>query len=97
MVPQLIMPKKGRRNKAEREREEQKDFRVLRCSHAAIESDINALEHHGLDRCPDRGIDGFKRYVGLGVLSFNLHRLGNALLASERKRGKRRSATLFAA
>lgn len=94
IVPQVIMPKKGKRNKAEQDREGQKDFKVLRCSHATIESDINSLEHHGLDRCPDRGIDRFKRYVGLGILSFNLHRLGNTLLALERKQKKRRTEML---
>jgi hypothetical protein len=26
-----------------------------------VESGINALENHGLDRCPDHGINGFKR------------------------------------
>jgi len=30
------------------------------------------LENHGLDRCPDHGIKGFKRYVGLFVLAKNL-------------------------
>ena len=44
-----------------------------------VESDINALEQHGLDRCPDTGIDGFKRYVALAVLATNLHRLGTLL------------------
>ncbi len=42
---------------------------------SAVESDINALEQHGLDRCPDTGIDGFKCYVALAVLATNLHRL----------------------
>ena len=41
------------------------------------------LEHHGLDRCPDRGLKSFKRYVGLSVLAYNLHRIGNHLFAME--------------
>ena len=35
----------------------------------AVESAINALEAHGLDRCPDHGIDGFKRYIALAVFT----------------------------
>jgi hypothetical protein len=35
------------------------------------------LENHGLDRCPDHGIQGFKRYVGLSVLARNLQIMGH--------------------
>ena len=52
------------------------------------------LEHHGLNRCMDKGLHGYKRCVGLSVLAYNLHILGNALkakqLAEEAKREKRR-------
>ena len=37
---------------------------------------MESLEQHGLDRCPDHGIDGFKRYVALAVLARNVQRLG---------------------
>ncbi len=50
------------------------------------QSAINALEAHGLDRCPDHGLDGFKRYVALAVVGRNLHRLGALLLAAEAER-----------
>jgi IS5 family transposase len=33
-----------------------------------------------LDRCPDKGLHGFKRYVGFGVLAYNLHKIGRRLL-----------------
>jgi len=42
------------------------------------------LENHGVDRCPDKGIDGFKRYVAYGVLSYNLHQLGKLLMAKQK-------------
>ena len=45
---------------------------------------INALEVHGLDKCPDRGIDGFKRYVALPVLARNIQKLGTELRKQER-------------
>jgi len=58
--------------------------------HSAVESNINCLEHHGLDRCPDKGYAAYCRYAGLGVLAYNLHRIGNNLQASQRaKEGKR--------
>lgn len=82
----LIMPKKGRLNKEEYAREHSKEFKALRKKHSAVESDINSLEHHGLNRCADRGLPHFKHYVALGILSFNLHRLGNILIENDRKK-----------
>jgi len=64
---------------------EPKFFR-LRRQHSAVESAINALEAHGLDRCPDHGIGGFKRYVALAVLARNIQRLGVVLKEQEAKR-----------
>jgi hypothetical protein len=84
-IPEVIMPKRGKRNSQEQIREQQRSFVVLRRKHCAIESDINALEHHGLNRCPDKGWHGFKRYVGFGVLAYNLHKIGRRLL--ERRTG----------
>ena len=80
-VENLIMPKKGKLNKIEKEREQSKSFRQLRRKHSAVEASINCLEHHGLNRCPDKGVDNFKRYTALGVLAYNLHKLGNLLSA----------------
>src|SRR5262249_7056143 len=51
-IPEVIMPKRGRRAQAEQQREGARTFRWLRNRHHAVESDINALEHHGLNRCP---------------------------------------------
>jgi hypothetical protein len=82
-IPEVIMPKRGKRNAAEEERERARRFVALRHQHHAIESDINCLEHHGLNRCLDRGLWGFKRYVGLGVLAYNLHKIGARLLARQ--------------
>src|SRR2546430_9344954 len=78
-IPEVIMPKRGKRNSQEEAHEHQRRFVALRRKHNAIESDINALEHHGLNRCPDKGLHGFKRYVGLGVLAYNLHKIGERL------------------
>lgn len=44
------------------------------------------LEHHGLNRCPDKGFKSFKRYAGLGVLAYNCHRIGNHLAIREKEK-----------
>ena len=88
-IPEVIMPKRGKRNATEQARETQRRFVELRHRHHAIESDINCLEHHGLNRCLDKRLNGFKRYVGLGVLAYNLHKIGAQLLERQRKGVKR--------
>ena len=89
LVDYIVLPKTGRLSEADRQRESEKTWRKLKHHHSAIESDINSLEHHGQDRCPDKGYNGYKRYVGLGILALNLHRIGNQLQAIERSRNKR--------
>ena len=76
----VVLPKKGRRNKEESQWENSPYFKAAKRQHSAIESAINALEQHGLDRCPDHGIEGFKRYIALGVLARNIQKLGVILL-----------------
>ena len=85
LVKNVVLPKKGKLNKEEYEREHSKQFKALRREHAAVESDINCLEHHGLNMCPDKGLTNFKRYTSFGVLAYNLHKLGNILLERDRE------------
>jgi hypothetical protein len=85
-VPIVVMPKRGKKNPAETARENERTFVALRRQHSAVESDINSLEHHGLNRCLDVGLAGYQRYVGYGVLAYNLHVIGRTLLARERAR-----------
>jgi IS5 family transposase len=85
-VPTVVMPKRGKKNAAETARENEKQFIALRHQHSAVESEINSLEHHGLNRCPDVGWDGYRRYVGCGVMSYNLHVIGRELRRRERLR-----------
>ncbi len=85
-IPQVIMPKRGQLNRSDEERESGERFRALRHQHAAVESDINCLEHHGLNRCLDKGLNGFERYIGFGVLAYNLHKIGARLLQREREK-----------
>ena len=74
------MPKKGRKNALDVEREREPHWLKLKDTHSEVESNINSLEHHGLDRCPDNGLNGYKRYAGLGVLAYHVHRIGKGLL-----------------
>ena len=73
MLDILVLPKKGKRNKTELEEE----------------TAINGLENHGLDRCPDSGILGFKRYVSLSVLARNLQIIGHHIQQKELKKLQR--------
>ena len=76
----VIMPKKGKCNAEEAAEEHQADYIKLRHAHSAVESNINSLEHHGLDRCPDKGYHGYTRYTGLGVIAYDLHQIGKGIL-----------------
>ena len=82
-IPEVILPKKGHRSQADRQRESAPIWRKRKDAHSAVESNINCLEHHGLDRCPDKGFAGYKRYVGLGVLAYNLHKIGARILRNQ--------------
>ena len=85
-IDQVVLPKKGKLSKADQEREYAPEFMQAKKQHSAVESAINALEVHGLDKCPDRGIDAFERYVALAVLSRNIQKLGVIKRDKERQR-----------
>ena len=73
----VVLPKKGKLSKADHERKYADAFVEARKQHSAVESAINALQVHGLDRCLDHGMDGFERYVAMAVLSRNIQMLGS--------------------
>ena len=75
LIPNTIMPKKGKRNKQETQKEHHPKFIKLRNAHSAVESNINQLEHNGLGRCVDKGLENFTRYAALSILAYNLHKL----------------------
>lgn len=88
------LPKKGRLSLADKQKEESPEFIKARREHSAVESAINALGVHGLDMCPDHGIDGFKKYVALAMVARNILRLGAIVrtLESKKKRGPYKKA-----
>jgi IS5 family transposase len=88
----VVLPKKGRLSEKDKQIETSEEFIECRRKHSAVESSINALENHGLDRCLDHGLYGFKRYVALSVLARNIQILGHMIQQKELKRQKRRKA-----
>jgi transposase, IS5 family len=82
-LDQLTLPKKGKLSKARQAVEQGEEFVKARRAHSAVESAINALEVHGLDKCPDHGVDGFKRYVALAIVTRNIRRIGDILWQQE--------------
>lgn len=86
IIKDVFLPKKGKRSKIDKLREESKEFLKSRKWHPGIESAIHALGvGNGLIVCRDKD---FKRYVALGVLGRNLHSLGTILMEKERLRRK---------
>lgn len=94
---QAVLPKRGRHNKEDKERESSKSFKQLRRAHSAVESNINMLEHHGLNRCVDKGLQGYKRNVGLSVFSIQpayYRQPFNTTTKTKRRKKRRRQNAL---
>lgn len=92
LLDKSILPRKGKLSAINKEIENSEGFKNARRKHSAVESSINALENHGLDRCPDHGIGGFKRYVALAVLARNIQILGDLLQKKEVKSLRRQKS-----
>ncbi len=90
IIDVAILPKKGKLSGKDKEIETEVNFQSERKRHPGVESAINALENHGLDRCPDHGTEGFDRYIALAVLGRNLQVLGWILQKRERQEREKR-------
>ena len=84
----VALPRKGRLSMEAKEYENSPGFTEAEKKHSAVESCINALENHGLDRCPDSGIKNFERYISLAVLGRNTQKLGSVLIEKKKKKQK---------
>jgi hypothetical protein len=82
-IPNVILPKLGKCTVQEKEIEQNRMFKYLKNKHSAIESNINELEHRGLDRCPDRNYFHFRTYIALGVCAYNLKKIGRKILDNQ--------------
>ena len=85
LLEKVYLPRKGRLSAINNEIEHSEEFKHARRKHSAVESSIGALVNHGLDRCPDHGIHGFKRYVALAIVARNIQIIGDLLQQKEVK------------
>jgi hypothetical protein len=79
-----VLPKKGELSGEDKVREYDEEFIQAKKKHSAVEFAINALQVHGFNKCPDHGIEGFKRYAALAVLSRNIQKIGSIIRNRER-------------
>ncbi len=89
LLDKVVLPRKGRLSAINKEIENSEEFKTAKRKHSAVESSISALNNHGLDRCPDHAIHGFKRYVALAVVARNIQIIGHMLQEKEVKRLQR--------
>ncbi len=87
----VALKRKGRLSKKSLEKESSVEFKAAAKKHSAVESGINALEVHGLDKCYDHGIDGLCRYTALAVVTRNIHRVGDLLHNKEQAKQARKN------
>jgi IS5 family transposase len=90
LLDKVVLPRKGKLSAQDKAREHNPEFVHARYKHSAVESAINAVENHGLDRCLDHGLEGFKRYVGLAVVARNIQMLGRIIQQRELKQLQKR-------
>jgi len=83
ILDEVILPRKGHLSEDSKKIEQAEAFKNARKKHSAVESSINALENHGLNRCPDHGLTGFKRYTALAVVARNIQIIGARLQHKE--------------
>ena len=86
IVENLVLPQKGKESKETKKKTSTPEYRKLRFEHSRIESAINCLENHGMDKCPDKGKDAYERYVGLAILARNVLQIGKIVMAMENKK-----------
>lgn len=89
IIPMPVIPKKGKLSQDRLKWERSEEFRLHARTHPAVESAINALEKHGLDRCLDKGLTGFERYTAIAILARNIQIIGAKLIDAENKKIKR--------
>ena len=79
-VKRIVLPKPGRKSQIRRQHERQRWFWRGRRFHASVEGRISVIKRkYGLDRCRNRGPDGFERWVGWRVIANNLTAMGKGL------------------
>ena len=81
-VKWVAVPNRSTRSVERKKKEHSRWFRKAQRWRTGCEGRISVLKRrHGLGRCRYRGIEGMKRWVGLGVMADTLINIGNALAA----------------
>ncbi len=81
----VALPKKGKLSKSDKIIQRDENYLQAKDKHSAVESAINGLNRHGLDRCLDHGDAGFERYVALSIVARNIQRIGSILQKREQR------------
>jgi transposase, IS5 family len=82
-VKWVSVPNRSTRSLERKKLEKSRWFKKAQAWRTGCEGRISVLKRrHGLSRCRYRGVDGMKRWVGLGVIANNLINIGNVLAVS---------------
>jgi transposase, IS5 family len=81
-VKWVAIPNRSTRSPERKKKEKSRWFKKAQRWRTGCEGRISVLKRrHGLNRCLYHGIEGMKRWVGLGVMADTLINMGNALAA----------------
>ncbi len=79
-VKRISVPNRGTKSQARRQKQKERWFKNGQRWRTGSEGRISVLKRrHGLNRSRYRGLDGIKKWVGLGVIADNLITLGGLL------------------
>lgn len=79
-VTRIAIPNRNTRSTERKKLERSRWFKKAQAWRTGCEGRISVIKRrHGLGRCRYRGVEGMKRWVGLGVIADNLINIGNAL------------------
>jgi IS5 family transposase len=79
-VAYVSIPHRGTRSPERRKLQKRRWFKNAQRWRTGCEGRISAVKRrHGLARCRYHGLDGMRRWVGLGVIADNLINIGKRL------------------
>jgi IS5 family transposase len=82
-VKWVAVPNRNTRSVERKKLEKRRWFKKAQRWRTGCEGRISVLKRrHGIGRCRYRGLEGMKRWVGLGVIADNLINIGNVLAAA---------------
>jgi transposase, IS5 family len=79
-VKRVAVPNRNTRSAERKTMEKSRWFKKAQAWRTGCEGRISVLKRrHGLRRCLYRGVEGMKRWVGLGILADNLINIGKVI------------------